>query len=238
MLLKRKLILQLLPVYVLVLAGVIALTAVCERTIETMSPMIREERHTVIIDPGHGGVDGGATSCTGVLESNLNLEIALRLNDMMRLLGIQTLMIRDSDMSVYTEGETIAQKKVSDLKQRVRVINQTNKGILISIHQNTFSEEKYWGTQVFYANTDGSRELAEQIQGRIKTILSPGNHRKIKKSEGVYLIEKVLCPAVLVECGFLSNPEEEALLRDPTYQKKLCSVIAIACSQYLSDGNI
>ena len=235
---KRKIILKLIPIYILVLFGVFVLSAACSWIIESVSTMSYEDqRHIVIIDAGHGGVDGGATSCTGILESTINLEIALRLNDMMRLFGIRTQMIRESDISVYTEGETIAQKKVSDLKERVRIVNQTSNGILISIHQNTFSEDKYWGMQAFYAKTEGSKQLAERIQDSIRSALSPDNHRIAKRSESVYLMENVLCPAVLVECGFLSNPGEEAKLRDPTYQKELCSMFACVFSQYLSDGN-
>ena len=120
-------------------------------------------RTTVIIDAGHGGVDGGATSCTGVLESQLNLEIALRLDDLMHLLGIRTTMIRTTDISVYTEGETIAAKKVSDLKERVRIVNETEKAVLISVHQNYFSDNRYSGAQVFFADTPVSQQLAQAL---------------------------------------------------------------------------
>lgn len=231
---NTKFSMALMPIYMMVLSGFVVLAVSWGHVATTMSVISpNTERHIVIIDAGHGGVDGGATSCTGVLESNINLEIALKLNDMMHLLGIETLMIRETDISVYTEGETIAHKKVSDLKERVRIINQANNPLLISIHQNTFPQEKYWGVQVFYAKTDGSMVLAEQLQESFRKVLSPNNQRKAKKSEGIYLMEKVSCPAVLIECGFLSNPVEEARLRSDDYQKELCSVIACICSQYL-----
>ena len=102
-----------------------------------------ERKHCIIIDPGHGGVDGGATSCTGKLESSFNLEISLRLNDLFHLMGYDTVMTRKSDTSIYTKGETIAQKKVSDLKERVRIVNSTENCILISIHQNLFPDSKF-----------------------------------------------------------------------------------------------
>lgn len=191
-------------------------------------------RITVIIDAGHGGVDGGATSCTGVLESQLNLQIALRLDDLMHLLGIRTTMIRTTDVSIYTEGSTIAAKKISDLKERVRIVNQTNHALLISIHQNYFSDNRYRGAQVFYAGTDGSQELAVMLQKSFAANLSDENHRKVKKANGVYLMEHIQCTGVLIECGFLSNPQEEALLRQETYQKKLSCIIAANCSLYLS----
>lgn len=197
-----------------------------------------EERKCVIIDPGHGGVDGGATSCTGILESSLNLEIALRLNDMMHLLGIDTVMIRTTDESVFTKGDTIAAKKVSDLKQRVNMVNNTDHATLISIHQNHFTDSRYHGAQVFYAPTDGSIELARKLQSEFVSKLNPGSNRKAKMAAGIYLMQKITCPGVLVECGFLSNPEEEAKLRSTDYQKKLCSVIATTISCYLHSKTV
>ena len=226
---------SLIPIYALVLSGIIMVAAAGSRVITVMNEFApKEGRHTVVIDPGHGGEDGGATSCTGVLESKINLDIALRLNDMMHLLGMETIMIRETDRSVYTQGETIAQKKVSDLRERVRIINETEKAVVVSIHQNTFPDGRYWGAQVFYPNISGSKELAGRLQSQLQASLSPDNDRKIKQSKGVYLMENIQCTGILLECGFLSNPEEEALLRNEEYQKKLCAVIASVCSQHLS----
>ena len=194
-----------------------------------------ERAHRIIIDAGHGGIDGGATSCTGKLESAFNLEIALRLNDLFHLLGYDTGMIRTTDTSIYTKGDTIAQQKVSDLKERVRIVNDTKNALLVSIHQNNFSDGRYSGAQVFYAGTEGSEELARQLQASLVTALNPGSNRKIKKSDGIYLMEHIDCTGVLVECGFLSNAEEEAKLRDPVYQRKLCCVIAATVSSFLSN---
>lgn len=194
-----------------------------------------EREHRIVIDPGHGGVDGGATSCTGVLESTLNLEISLRLEDLFHLLGYETSMIRRSDISVYTEGETIAQKKISDLRHRVKMINETEDALLLSIHQNQFQESRYSGAQVFYNNAPGSQPLAHTLQNNLRTAINPGSHRQEKKAEGVYLMEHINCWGVLIECGFLSNPAEEAMLRSPEYQKRLCAIIAATVSSYLSD---
>ena len=186
----------------------------------------------VIIDAGHGGVDGGAVSCTGVSESQINLEISLRLKDLFHLIGVQTVMIRDVDKSVYTEGETIAAKKVSDIKERVRIANTTPKAIYLSIHQNHFSDPQYRGAQVFYNAQEGSRELAEYMQGTMRKYLDADNKRQCKKTSGIYLMEHINCPGILIECGFLSNPDEEAILRNSGYQKKLCCVISSVTAQY------
>lgn len=192
-------------------------------------------RTCVIIDAGHGGVDGGAISCTGVFESQINLEIALRLDDLMHLLGIHTYMIRTEDISIYTKGESIAAKKVSDLKQRVKIVNETPNAILISIHQNYFEDSRYSGAQVFY-NNDAT--LAKQIQSALVTTLNPGSRRKAKKADGVYLMQNANCPSALIECGFLSNATEESLLRDPTYQKRLCCVISAVVSCFIHNNGV
>ena len=194
-----------------------------------------EREHCIVIDPGHGGEDGGATSCTGRMESEYNLAISRRLDDLMHLLGYQTRMTRTSDVSIYTTGDTIARKKISDLKERVRIVNETSNALLISIHQNQFSDSRYSGAQVFYAKTDGSKELGQRLQTYLVSALNPGSHRKSKPISSVYLMEKIRCPGILVECGFLSNPQEEARLRDSNYQKKLCCVIAAVISQHLSN---
>ena len=192
-------------------------------------------KHTIVIDAGHGGEDGGATSCTGVLESQINLEIALRLDDLFHLLGYKTIMIRTTDISVYTYGNTLSEKKLSDLKQRVKVINQTPDAILISIHQNTFSDHRYSGAQVFYAATETSKELAASMQMAFVKTCNPGSKRKEKSADGIYLMQHITRPGILVECGFISNPGEEVNLRAKEYQNKLCSVMATTLGNYLAN---
>lgn len=188
----------------------------------------------VIIDAGHGGIDGGAVSCTGVFESQINLQIALKLEALMHLLGIRTVMIRDTDRSIYTEGTTIAAKKVSDIKERVRIVNTTPNALLISIHQNYFQDGRYSGAQVFYNSQSDSKLLAENLQTALREKISSANKRQVKKASGVYLMEHINCTGVLVECGFLSNFKEEALLRDSSYQNALCCVIAATVSQFIN----
>lgn len=232
---ERKNVIGMVPFYLLFLIGFLGVAnwfSNARTTAVQTNPVQRE--HTIVVDAGHGGIDGGATSCTGVLESALNLEISLRLNDLLQLLGMETVMIRTTDTSVYTEGNTIAAQKVSDLKERVRIVAETENAILVSIHQNTFSDSRYGGAQVFYAATQGSRELAHLLQSSLSETVNPGSNRKWKKADGVYLMEHIDATGVLIECGFLSNPEEEAKLRSEDYQKKLCCVIASVLSQQLS----
>ena len=227
---------SLIPVYSVIVVAFLLIALIGSKAITVMSinaPVT--DRKTVIIDAGHGGVDGGATSVTGVLESKLNLDIALKLRDIMHLLGVNTVMIRETDCSVYTQGDTIAQKKISDLKERVRIANTTNNAFLISIHQNNFSSAQYCGAQVFYAPTQTSRELAEQLQSAFIRFVNPNSRRQIKKADGIYLMQHITCPGVLIECGFLSNHQEEYLLRDKTYQQKISSIIACTVSSWLFD---
>ena len=231
---ERKNVIGMVPFYLLFLIGFLGVANWFSnaRTTAVQTNTVQRE-HTIVVDAGHGGIDGGATSCTGVLESALNLEISLRLNDLLQLLGMETVMIRTTDTSVYTEGNTIAAQKVSDLKERVRIVAETDNAILVSIHQNTFSDSRYGGAQVFYAATQGSRELAHLLQSSLSETVNPGSNRKCKKADGVYLMEHIDATGVLIECGFLSNPEEEAKLRSEDYQKKLCCVIASVLSQQL-----
>ena len=222
-------------VYVLVISLFLLISygaGVATTTVAQLVPMERDFR--IVIDPGHGGVDGGATSCTGILESRFNLDISMRLRDLFHLLGYQTLMIRTSDISVYTSGDTIAAKKVSDLRHRVRLVNEADDAVLLSIHQNTFSDSRYHGAQVFYGPSDGSESLAKAVQSQFVESLNPGSNRMAKKGEGIYLLQHIECTGILVECGFLSNPAEEANLRNPEYQKRICSVIATATAQFLT----
>ena len=224
--------------YVMVVSMFLFGTLLGNQAVETVSEMIPVERlHRIVIDAGHGGEDGGAISCTGKNESGYNLQIALRLNDLLQLLGYDTVMIRTTDTSVYTSGQTISQKKVSDLKQRVRIVDRTYNALLLSIHQNTFPEEKYSGAQVFYGNADGSEELAKQLQQALVSALNPGSSRKAKQGKGIYLLDKTSATGILIECGFLSNHQEEEKLRSPEYQKKLCCVISTSTARFLASGD-
>lgn len=196
----------------------------------------REAAPVVVIDAGHGGEDGGASSPDGVLESGLNLQFALRMRDLLQFAGVETVMLRETDTALYSDGcRGIAEKKVSDLKNRVLRTNRAENAVLLSIHQNFFTEAKYRGAQVFYAKTDGSRELAEVIQTALRTGVDPGNRRQAKAAQGVYLMEHVTGTAVLVECGFLSNAAECAQLQKEGYQQRLSAAVCGALTGWLAE---
>ena len=192
-----------------------------------------QRKHCIIIDAGHGYPDGGTTSVTGVLECSLNLQIAEKTDLIMKLLGIQTMMTRTTEESIYTTGNTISQKKISDIRNRVDFVNTTPNAILISIHQNYFTDSQYSGTQLFYADTENSKALAGNIQDAFVKALQPSNNRRPKESTGIYLMEHINCTGVLVECGFLSNPEEDALLKNTSYQNQVAGILAVCASNYL-----
>ena len=189
-------------------------------------------RYTIVVDPGHGGEDGGAVSCSGAYESQINLDISLRLRDLLNLMGIPTVLTRDDDYSIYTTGKTLSEKKVSDLKNRVQIVAELESPLLISIHQNYFPDGRYSGAQVFYGKTENSQILASKLQQAFVSALNEGSKRMEKPGDNIYLLKKLKCDAILVECGFLSNLREESLLRKPEYQKKICCVIAATVSDY------
>ncbi|MDD4716040.1 MAG: N-acetylmuramoyl-L-alanine amidase [Oscillospiraceae bacterium] len=189
---------------------------------------------TVVIDAGHGGEDGGAVSRSGTIESTVNLQIASKLDNLMHLYGIQTSMLRSDDVSLHdSDAKTLREKKKSDLKNRVAQINQTADGVLISIHQNIYPKSNFSGAQVFYANRDNSFDWAVLTQEMLRVTLDRKNGRKAARiSDSIYLMKNVKRPAILVECGFLSNPAEECLLQDDVYQMKISAALTAATIQY------
>lgn len=231
---------KMLPIYLFSTIFAVFCSLLVSRSVTMISAVMasaeRAELPTVVVDPGHGGEDGGAVSPGGVPESKLNLEIGLRTRDLLRFLGLPVRMTRDSEVSIHSpEARTVSEKKVSDLKNRVRIVNETGGAILVSIHQNMFSEGKYRGAQVFYAGTAGSKALAELLQTVFDTELDPANHRQAKQSETVYLLSRIRCSGILVECGFLSNPEEERLLQTEDYQKQVAASIGAAITRHLAN---
>ena len=190
-------------------------------------PVTMTGAQTLILDAGHGGEDGGALSVTGVAESGINLSIVRKMNDILAFYGAAPTLLRTTDISLHSAGaETLREKKVSDLKNRTATVTGMEGATLISIHQNTYPSQRYHGAQVFFSLTSGSQELAEHMQERIKSSLQPENNRASKQiADSIYLLNHIPNRAVLIECGFLSNPEEEALLRDDAYQRKLAAVI-------------
>lgn len=188
----------------------------------------------LVIDPGHGGADGGASSADGLLESAVNLDIGLRLHALAGLFGVNSVMSRYSETLDYPESaNTIRKKKVYDQKSRVELINNTPGAVLLSIHQNKFPSASPSGAQVLYADGEDSQTLAGILQENLVFALNANNRRQaVKAPREIYLMKSVNCTAVLVECGFLSNPEEVRLLKTDEYKTKLAVVIMASYLQF------
>jgi len=200
-----------------------------ERSVSAFAS-VRDAGETLIIDAGHGGEDGGAVSLSGVPESGINLSIALRMDQLLGFYGVCPVLLRTEDISLHDpDANTLREKKRSDLQNRVAAIESAQNATLISIHQNTFPNPRYHGAQVFYANGDLSLPLAGLVQELLRQTLDPDNSRTPTRiPDSVYLMNHISCRAILVECGFLSNPEEDQLLQSDGYQIKLASALTAA----------
>lgn len=188
----------------------------------------------VVLDAGHGGEDGGASSQDGILEKELNLKITLLLAELLRANGVEVILTRSTDTLLYDRNvDYHGRKKALDLAERKRIAEDTADSIFVSIHMNTYPQADCKGLQVWYSPNDpASYGIAEQIQRTTRTLLQPENDRRIKEAgSGIYLLHHIQTPCVLVECGFLSSPEEAAMLNTPEYQKKLAFVLFCAIMQ-------
>lgn len=197
--------------------------------------LCRFPEQVFVVDPGHGGEDGGAVSLSGQTESQVNLAVSKRLDLLLGFYGVDVIMTRTEDISLHdSSADTIRKKKVSDLKNRVKLINALEDPTLISIHQNSFPQKSSHGLQVFYGQEERSKALADRIQRIVAENLDAGNHRQAMKIPNtVYLMKNISCRAILVECGFISNPTEDRLLQESAYQTKIAMSIAAGC---LSEG--
>jgi N-acetylmuramoyl-L-alanine amidase len=198
------------------------------QSINSAQTIKRDYDYTVIIDPGHGGVDGGAVGACGVIEKGINLSISLKLRTFFEQAGFKVIMTREDDRSIHDDNaNTVRNQKKSDLYNRLNIIKNNPRALFISIHQNIFEDSKYSGTQVFFSkNNDASELLASTLQNNIKNMLQPQNNREIKKAEkNLFLLYNAKSPAVLVECGFLSNAKEAASLQTNDYQNKMAFAI-------------
>lgn len=216
-----------------ILALCICIGFISKSTTAAFSLPIRSA--VVVIDPGHGGRDPGASGDTGITEEEVNLKIALKLRRLVEQGGGIAIMIREDDSGLYTEGGNGREtRKSEDLKNRHTLINSCGADILISIHLNSFPEEQYYGAQTFYLrNDEKSRKLAEGIQNELIKVLNRGNDRKAKPTDSVYILKNNNMPGALIECGFLSNHEEERLLDDEHYQEKVAWSIFVGIVKYL-----
>ena len=193
----------------------------------------------ILIDPGHGGIDGGAKSKAGTIEKDINLQISLKLRDNLEEKGYKVYMTRDEDEGLYQKGNTIKEKKREDLNRRVQMKKETDCDIFVSIHQNMFPQSKCYGAQVWYASNENSYNLATVVQDSIKESVKDNNKRVAKPAAEAYLIlrDKYEGASILVECGFLSNPDEESRLKSDEHQNLIVEGISNGIDKYF-EGDI
>lgn len=206
-----------------------------QRIIRTSSEQVVTEKKKpcVVIDAGHGGADPGKVGINGALEKDINLEIARKLQMFLELEDVEVILTRDSDAGLYDEDAS--NKKVQDMKRRVAIIEESAPVVTISIHQNSYHEEYVHGAQTFYyANSEQSKMLAEQIQHLLLKEIDPDNTRVAKSNDSYYLLKKTSSPIVIVECGFLSNSEEAQKLESDYYQEKMAWAIHMGVMQYIN----
>ena len=194
----------------------------------------KNNRYTVVIDPGHGGFDSGKVGIDGTLEKDINLLIAQKLEKLLSASDIQVIMTRTTDTGLCQESSS--NKKREDMMNRSTFMNQPSVDCVISIHQNSYPDSSINGAQVFYyTSSDSGKNLAALIQQELVRKVNPSNHRKIKSNDSYFLLKNAAAPTVIVECGFLSNPEESKKLVDDTYQHKLAWAIHLGVIQYLNN---
>lgn len=226
--------------YFIIAIVLIVIVAVnISESVETVS-VSASDLPVIVIDAGHGGVDGGAVAADGTAEKDINLDIAIKLNELLIANGYSTVMIRDGDYSIHDDtADTIRKKKVSDLHNRLEIAENTDNSILVSIHQNYFTQEKYSGAQVFYSpNNNNSSFLAQCIQNSIVSSVQQNNTRQIKKSDNsIFLLHKTTVPAVMVECGFLSNQEEARKLRSDEYRQQIAQAVYKGIINYINGAD-
>lgn len=190
----------------------------------------------VVIDAGHGGEDGGAVAENGAVEKDINLAISNDVSDMLTVLGFNVTKTRTNDNALSDDGETVHKRKVADMKKRLEIFNSSDNNVVLSIHQNKFTQSQYHGTQIFYSpNNNNSKILAESIKYSVKTQLQPDNERECKPADSsIYLLHNAVTPAVIVECGFISNKAECDKLMSDEYQKQISYAIVTGFLDYFN----
>lgn len=219
----------------LIIFGVTVVTNICKAISQGGQNTVNAR--TIIIDPGHGGEDGGAVGDNNIIEKDINLSISLYLRDMFKSSGFDVIMTREDDRSIHDSScDTLREKKVSDLHNRSKLIEKYPNAVFISIHQNKFEQSQYSGTQVFYSKNDpSSKLLAGFIQNRVHKSLQPNNDRVIKPAgKNLYILYHAKTTAVMAECGFLSNPTEAQKLTTTEYQKDMAFAVYSGTLEYLS----
>lgn len=213
----------------------------CLPTQSAFSAHADQVKRVVVLDAGHGGADGGAVSADGVVESRINLEITQRLALLLLFCGEKCVLTRDSDRDLASsEAESLHERKVSDLQNRVSLVNNCPGAVLLSIHQNSLvGHPEVHGAQTFYNTVLSGKALADTIQTKLNQIGQPGNEKMPRQiDQSIYLLRNVACPAVLIECGFLSNPAQVRELCTPEHQKRLALAITAGYLTSVSEGII
>lgn len=190
----------------------------------------------ILLDPGHGGIDGGAVSPSGTMEKDINLKISLKVRDKLQKEGYKVMLTREEDKGLYTDEGKIRKKKIEDLNNRSKMKKESSCSMFISIHLNMFPEAKYYGAQVWYSRNKDSEKLAKIVQQNLKADLDISNSRQEKPALDSYKVLRVNdeMPSILVECGFLSNPIEERKLKSDEYQDKIADSIVKSVKAYYS----
>lgn len=204
---------------------------------DTVTSSQTQDTPLIVLDAGHGGQDGGAVAKDGTQEQYINLDITLKLNEILTKDGYRTLLTRTDNNSIHdADAKTTREQKVSDIHNRLKIVEANPGCLFVSVHQNYYTESQYSGAQVFYSpNAPESSQLAQCIQSSIVSSLQPGNNRQIKESgSSIYILYHATEPAVLVECGFLSNPEETAKLNDESYRQQMAQAIADGIETYIN----
>lgn len=199
-----------------------------------LKPVINQNsRSTLVLDAGHGGIDGGAISDSGLKESDINLQIALKTEALVHFLGIDTVMTRETDTD---NSDNKAYSEHDNLIQRVKLANSTENAVLISIHQNKFPSAVVSGAEVMYSDNDDSKALGLITQDNLVALLDSSNRRVARPApKELLLTSSVECPTILVECGFMSNPQEVQKLASNDYQLKLAAILAGSYIQFLNN---
>ena len=206
------------------------------RKTESVSASVENRGLYIILDAGHGGMDGGTSAADGTKEKEINLSIAKKLNSLLLASGYKTVMLRNDDSLIGDNSlSTIRERKVSDIRKRLEIAESYPDSVLISIHQNYYSVPKYSGAQVFYStNSPESKILAQSVQQSVVEELQPDNNRKIKPvGSNIYLLYNCTIPAIMVECGFLSNINEAEKLKTDSYQTQMALSIMQGITDYL-----
>lgn len=206
-------------------------------TVETVA--LPTNNKVIIIDAGHGKPDEGAASSNGVTESAINLQISLKVKKLLEDVGAKVILTRSDENGIFeSNASTLRQKKVSDLKKRVEIGNNSKADIFVSIHLNKIAQSQYYGWQTFYKKgNENSQNLAKVIQSKLNETIQRENHREALSLSNVYIVDNVQIPITIVECGFLSNPEEEQLLQSDEYQNKLAVGIFLGIVEYFGLEN-